>query len=91
MTTLTTLSAADLGALINKSGDWVERKVIRAGHEHLRVGREMRFTDDQAETFIRSFTTRTEVTDGPAPATPTAVPAEDPLLSQSTRSRRRHK
>lgn len=79
-----TLSPADLGALIDKSADWVERRVNGGDHEHLRVGRSMRFTPEQADSFIRSFTAR------PA-GSPSAAPDSDPLRSQSSRSRNRRK
>jgi len=80
----TTLSPADVAALVEKSADWVERRVNAGEFEHLRVGRSMRFTTDQAETFIRSFTVRPDAAPGPEPDA-------DPLRSQSARSRNRRK
>jgi hypothetical protein len=80
----TTLSPADVAALVEKSADWVERRVNAGEFEHLRVGRSMRFTTDQAETFIRSFTVRPD-------GEPGAEQAADPLRSQSSRSRNRRK
>lgn len=78
----TTLSPADLAALVEKSADWVERRVNAGEFEHLRVGRSMRFTTDQAEAFIRSFTVR------PGDGMPSA-PVADPLRDQTSRSRNR--
>lgn len=80
----TTLSSADVANLVDKSADWVERRVNAGEFEHLRVGRSMRFTTDQAETFIQSFTVRPG-------STPGTDPEADPLRSQSTRSKNRHK
>jgi len=85
MTVEKTLSPAELGALIgDKAADWVERRVNGGEYEHLRVGRSMRFTPEQADAFIRSFTVR------PGSDT-TPEPENDPLRSQSPRSRNSHK
>jgi len=79
-----TLSPADVAALVDKSTDWVERQVNAGKFEHLKVGRSMRFTTDQAEAFIRSFTVRPDDASEPEQDA-------DPLRSQSARSRNRRK
>lgn len=83
MTVDRTLSPADVGALLgDKSADWVQRRVNGGQHAHLRVGHSMRFTPEQAEAFIRSFSV------DPA-AGPFSAGDADPMRSQTSRSRNR--
>lgn len=91
MSVLATLSTDELAVLVGKSGDWVERRVAREGHEHLRVGRAMRFTGEQAEAFIDSFTVRPADAGASAAPEPPTDPRSDPLGTQSSRSRSRHR
>lgn len=84
MTLDTTLSPGDVGGLVDRSADWVERQVNAGEFEHLRVGRSMRFTTDQAEAFIRSFTVRPMGNSAPGSE-------QDPLRSQTSKSRNRSK
>lgn len=83
-TELITYSTTEVGAAVKRSADWVERRVNGGDCEYLRVGRSVRFTPDQAEAFIRSFTIRP---DGAAAPEPEA----DALRSQTSRSRNRRK
>lgn len=87
MTVEPTLSPADVAALLGgeeHSAAWVKRVVNGGSYEYLRVGRSMRFTVEQADAFIRSFTVRS---DGDSPA----KPEEDDLRSQTGRSKNRSK
>ena len=82
-----TLSPADIAALLGgeeHSADWVKRTVNRGDYEYLRVGRSMRFTVEQADAFIRSFTVRPGDPSSPAPE-------KDDLRSQTGRSKNRSK
>lgn len=86
MTVEPTLSPADVAALLGgkeHSAAWVKRVVNGGSYEYLRVGRSMRFTVEQADAFIRSFTVRP---DGDSPA-----PERDELQSQTGRSKNRSK
>jgi hypothetical protein len=86
MTVEPTLSPADVAALLGgeeHSAAWVKRVVNAGSYEYLRVGRSMRFTVEQADAFIRSFTVRP---DGGSPA-----PEKDELRSQTGRSKNRTK
>lgn len=84
MTLPETFTPAEVGAALKeKSADWVERRVNAGDFEHLRVGRSMRFTADQAEAFISTFKVRPHDDD--------PEPDGDPLRSQSSRSKNRRK
>lgn len=74
-----TLSAAEVGAMVNQAPSTVRRRVNRGDLRYLRVGREVRFTEDQADAYIRSFTVDPDV----------AVVEPDDLREQTSRSRRR--
>lgn len=85
---LETLSPADVAALLGEeehTPEWVKRTVNRGGHEYLRVGRSMRFTPDQAEAFIRSFTVH------PDGGSSKHDDEKDPLRSQTSKSKSRRK
>lgn len=84
MTIDTTLSPADVAGLVDKSADWVERRVNAGEFEHLRIGRSMRFTSEQAEAFIRSFTVRPD-------GAPSPEVEQDPLREQTGPSRSRNR
>lgn len=86
MTVEKTLSPADVAALLGEehSADWVKRTVNRGTYPHLRVGRSMRFTVEQADAFIRSFTVR------PGDSSSSAAEKDD-LRSQTGRSKNRSK
>jgi hypothetical protein len=84
--TLVTYSASDVGAAVKRSADWIERLVKGGKYEYLRVGRSMRFTPEQAEALIQSFTIR------PGDGTELEPGEEaDPLREQTSRSRNRRK
>lgn len=72
-------SLDDVAESVGKSADWVKRKL--PGFEHQRVGRSIRFTTEQAEMFIDTFTVR--------PGSDTDDGDGDPLRDQSTRSKNR--
>lgn len=76
----TTLSLDEVGNLVGRSADWVKRRLEK--FEHLRVGRQIRFTTEQADRFVRSFTVR--------PGSDTDDEG-DPLRDQSSKSRNRRK
>lgn len=87
MTVEPTLSPADVAALLGgeeHSAAWVKRVVNGGSYEYLRVGRSMRFTPEQADAFIRSFTVRPSDDSSPAPE-------QDPLRSQTSKSKNRSK
>lgn len=77
----TTLSLDEVGDLVGHSADWVKRRLEK--FEHLRVGRSIRFTTEQAETFVRSFVVR--------PGSDATDDEGDPLRDQSSKSRNRRK
>lgn len=77
----TTLSLDDVGELVGHSGDWVKRRLEK--FEHLKVGRSVRFTTEQAEKFVRSFVVR--------PGSGDDADGSDPLRDQSSKSRNRRK
>lgn len=79
----TTLSVDDVAAIVDRSPDWIKRRAPK--FEHLRVGRSIRFTPDQAEAFVRSFTVR------PAESGAPPVGEADPLREQTSKSRSRSK
>jgi hypothetical protein len=76
-----TLSLKEVGALIGRSADWVLRRIDE--HEHLEVGRSYRFTPEQAEAFVASFTVR------PAHTNVGATDTTDPLRDRVTRPSRK--
>jgi len=78
-----TLSPADVAELVDKAPDWVKRRVNAGKYEHLRVGRSMRFTPEQADAFIRSFTA--------LPTGDESAQASKHDLEQSPRSKSRNK
>lgn len=80
MTIETTLSLDEAAELVDKSPDWLKRRL--STFEHLRIGRSIRFTPDQAEALVRSFTVRPRPQADPAPDA-------DPLRSQTSKSRNR--
>lgn len=77
----TTLSLDEVGELVGHSADWVKRRLPE--FEHLKVGRSVRFTTEQAEGFIRSFVVRpgSDVNDDDDET--------DPLTEQSSQSKAR--
>jgi hypothetical protein len=78
-----TVSIDDLAERLEKSADWIRRRVPK--FEHLRVGRSIRFTPAQAETFIRSFAVL------PGGDSGDDADGSDPLREQSSKSRNRRK
>jgi hypothetical protein len=86
VTTLATFSLEDVCEALGKSADWTTRRIAERKAPHLRVGRTIRFTAEQAAAFIESFTVTEDDTD--------TAPDEDdgdPLRSQTSRSRSRHR
>lgn len=76
-----TLSLDEVGELVGHSGDWVKRRISE--FEHLRPGRSIRLTTEQAEKFVRSFIVR--------PGSDAGEEETDPLRDQSTGSKSRRK
>jgi hypothetical protein len=76
-----TLSLEEVGELVGHSADWVKRRIT--GFEHLKVGRSVRFTTEQAGAFIRSFTV--------SPGDGNDDDDTDPLRDQSSKSKNRRK
>jgi hypothetical protein len=80
MNTPRELTLDDLVDRLGHSADWWKREVRNRKHPHLRVGREIRFTEDDYRAIRESYR--------PSEA---SVPVEelDPLRSQTGLSRRR--
>lgn len=72
------LTLDDLAARLGHSTDWWKREIKRKGHPHLRVGREIRFTEEQYLAIRDSYAVIDSL-DSPE--------GRDPLLSLTPRSR----
>lgn len=77
--TLVTFSVEEVAEAVGKGPEWVMRRL--KGFTHLKVGRTPRFTPEQAEAFVQSFTIR------PGNDSPDDD-GEDPLRSNVTRGRK---
>lgn len=75
------LTLDDLVARLGHSADWWKREVAAKKHPHLRVGRELRFTEADYVAIRESY----RPAGAPAPESEEA----DPLRSQTSRSRSR--
>lgn len=73
------LTLDDLVTRLGHTADWWKREVRSRKHPHLRVGREIRFTEDDYLAIRESYRPHGEF------AGPTYI---DPLRTQTSRSRR---
>ncbi|MFB7798978.1 hypothetical protein [Isoptericola sp. NPDC056134] len=71
------LTLDDLVVRLGKSVDWWKREINAGGHDHLRIGRDIRLTEDQYVALRDTFVVRAEY----------AITKADPLQSQTSRSR----
>lgn len=77
------LTLDDLVARLGHSRDWWKREVRRKAHPHLRVGREIRFTEEQYREIRDSYLVLRPTAQRPS--------GDDPLLTQTSRSRARNR
>lgn len=77
--TAETLSLEHIARSVERSTDWVRRQLKERGLEHSRFGRQIRFTPEQAEAFVRAFTVN---------PSPDPQKYDDLLKGQTARSRR---
>lgn len=74
-------SLDEVAEAVGHGADWVKRRV--RDFEHMKVGRVIRFSTEQAEAFIRTFVVQ--------PGSDTEDNETDPLRDQSSKSRNRRK
>ncbi|MEU2199683.1 hypothetical protein [Isoptericola sp. NPDC019482] len=50
-----TISLEEMAENTGHTADWVKRQIAARGFEHTRFGREIRFTTEQAQAFVRAY------------------------------------